>query len=203
MRIEHQNIFFTSDYHLGHNNVIKFDNRPFKGLHDMHHTMIENWNSVVNEDSIIFYLGDYIYKGDVKIAKWFSSQIKGRIHFLMGNHDKYRVISSLNRFEKIYGDDTALGGATIKVKDSDCKDGWQSIVMCHYPILSWNKARYSAWHIHGHCHQNMTNNPNMSWFYDNKVIDAGCNGWNYTPISYQQVKDVMSAKSISKIDSEV
>lgn len=202
MRIEHQNIFFTSDYHIGHNNVIRFDNRPFENLHEMHEVMIEKWNSVVNDDSIIFYLGDYIYKGDVATAKWFSSQIKGRVHFLMGNHDRYKNITSLKRFEKIYGDDTTLGGATIQVRDQDCKDGWQSIVMCHYPILSWNKQHHSSWHIHGHCHQNLYNNPNMKWFYDNKVIDAGCNGWDYTPISYQKVKEVMDLKLVANIDSQ-
>jgi len=41
------NIFFTSDLHFYHYNIIQFCNRPFKNLHQMHDTLIENWNSVV------------------------------------------------------------------------------------------------------------------------------------------------------------
>ena len=35
-------IFFTSDWHMGHANSIKFDNRPFKDLDDMHKSIIRN-----------------------------------------------------------------------------------------------------------------------------------------------------------------
>jgi calcineurin-like phosphoesterase family protein len=201
MNIETQNIFFTSDYHIGHNNILRLDNRPFKNINEMHETLIENWNSVVNDDSIVFYLGDYVYKGSNKLAKWFSSQLKGKIHFIMGNHDKYNNIVNLNRFEKIYGDNTSLGGCTIYVKDEHV--GWQTIVMSHYAILSWNKAHRGSWHLHGHSHQGLFNNTNMKWFYDKKVIDVGCNGWNYKPLSYKEIKDIMSKKINIKVDSEM
>lgn len=200
MILDTQNIHFTSDYHLGHQNVIKFDGRPFTGLQEMHKTLIDKWNSVVNEDDIVFYLGDLSYKDRGKTSKWFLDNVKGKIYFIMGNHDKYRDISRLNRFEKIFGDDTGLGGATISVKDEDANRGYQSIVMCHYPILSWNKSHYGAWHIHGHCHQSITKNPEMEWYYKRKVIDAGANGWDYRPISYQEVKDIMSKKVIAPVD---
>jgi len=200
MILDTQNIHFTSDYHLGHHNVIKFDGRPFSDLQEMHKTLIDRWNSVVDDDDIVFYLGDLSYKDRGKTSKWFLDNVKGKIYFIMGNHDKYRDISRLNRFEKIFGDDTGLGGATISVKDEDANRGYQSIVMCHYPILSWNKSHYGAWHIHGHCHQSITKNPEMDWYYKRKVIDAGSNGWDYRPISYQEVKDIMSKKIIAPVD---
>jgi calcineurin-like phosphoesterase family protein len=200
MILDTQNIHFTSDYHLGHHNVIKFDGRPFSDLQEMHKTLIDRWNSVVDDDDIVFYLGDLSYKDRGKTSKWFLDNVKGKIYFIMGNHDKYRDISRLNRFEKIFGDDTGLGGATISVKDEDANRVYQSIVMCHYPILSWNKSHYGAWHIHGHCHQSITKNPEMDWYYKRKVIDAGAKGWDYRPISYQEVKDIMSKKIIAPVD---
>jgi calcineurin-like phosphoesterase family protein len=198
MRIENQNIYFASDYHIGHQNVIRFDGRPFKDLQEMHLTLIENWNSVVQDEDIVFYLGDFAFK-DRGEDVWFRKQLNGKIYFIMGNHDKVRNISQLG-FEKIFGDDTALGGATISVKDEDANRGYQDIILCHYPILSWNKSHHGSWHIHGHCHQSITKNPEMSWYYKRKVIDIGINGWNYTPLSYSDIKKVMSKKIVSPVD---
>ena len=53
-----QRLWFTSDLHLGHRNVIKFCNRPFENEKEMNEKLIENWNSVVDEKDIIFVLGD-------------------------------------------------------------------------------------------------------------------------------------------------
>ena len=198
MRIENQNIYFASDYHIGHQNVIRFDGRPFKDLQEMHLTLIENWNSVVQDEDIVFYLGDFAFK-DRGEDVWFRKQLNGKIYFIMGNHDKVRNISQLG-FEKIFGDDTALGGATIYVKDEDANRGYQDIILCHYPILSWNKSHHGSWHIHGHCHQSITKNPEMSWYYKRKVIVIGINGWNYTPLSYSDIKKVMSKKIVSPVD---
>jgi calcineurin-like phosphoesterase family protein len=198
MKIEHQNIHFASDFHIGHLNVIKFDGRPFGNLEEMHLKLIENWNSVVGENDLVFYLGDFSYK-DQGYGKWFRDQLNGKIHFIMGNHDRMRTVGRLG-FDRIYGDDTALGGATISVKDEEANRGYQTIVMCHYPILSWNKSHHGSWHIHGHCHQSLTKNPEMEWYYKRKVIDAGVNGLGYTPISYTELKKIMNEKIISSVD---
>jgi calcineurin-like phosphoesterase family protein len=197
MKIEHQNIYFASDYHIGHHNVIKFDGRPFENVKEMHETLIKNWNSVVQDEDIVFYLGDFAFnEGE---AKWFREQLKGKIYFIMGNHDRIRNISKLG-FEKVFGDDTSLGGATIFVKDEDANRGYQDIILCHYPILSWNKSHHGSWHIHGHCHQSIARNTEMSWYYKRKVIDVGTNGLGYTPISYSELKKIMSTRIISPVD---
>ncbi len=200
MRINNQNVFFTSDFHIGHYSVIKFDKRPFQDLNTMNQNLIDNWNSVVSDNDIVFFLGDLSYKCNPKTVKWFVSQLKGKIHFVMGNHDRYEDISKLGRFENIYGDRTTLGGATIQIRDEDVKNGWQDIVLCHYAILSWNKAHYGSWHLHGHSHQSLTQNPDMNWFYKRKVIDVGCNGWDYKPISYQEIKNIMNTREIKPVD---
>jgi hypothetical protein len=87
MRFEKQNIYFASDYHVGHHNVIRFDGRPFGSVEEMHETLIKNWNSVVQDKDIVFYLGDFAFK-DKGEAKWFRDQLKGKIYFIMGNHDE-------------------------------------------------------------------------------------------------------------------
>lgn len=200
MRIENQNIHFISDFHIGHENVIRFDKRPFKDVNEMHEVLIKNWNSVVGEDDTVFYLGDLSMKCHISTVKWFVEQLNGKIHFFMGNHDRYRDIRNLNRFEKIWGDDDVQGAGKIQVRDESVKGGWQHIEMSHYPILSWNKHHHGSWHLHGHCHQSLSKNPDMSWYYKRKVIDIGCNGLDYTPISYMGLKTIMDSKGVSLID---
>jgi calcineurin-like phosphoesterase family protein len=115
----------------------------------------------------------------------------------MGNHDNMKDIVKLDRWESIHE-----YGTEIWVKDDDNKkargaNGYQQIVMSHYPILSWNRAHHGSWMIHGHAHQSLTMDKSYDWYYKKKVMDVGCNGINYTPISYQEVKKIMDKKEVS------
>jgi calcineurin-like phosphoesterase family protein len=189
LKLEKQNIFFISDSHFFHANVIGFDNRPFNDVNEMNETMITNWNSVVGEEDTIFYLGDLSFNRKNEANKELVHKLNGKIHFILGNHDDEKEIIKLNRFE------TVSDYINLKVEDDDGNNGFQNIVMMHYPILSWDKKYYGAWMLHGHCHQNLIeSNPT---FYENKVLDVGCNGINYTPINYFEVKEIMLNKKIN------
>ncbi len=37
-------VFFTSDTHFNHTNIIRFCSRPFKDVEHMNETLIANWN---------------------------------------------------------------------------------------------------------------------------------------------------------------
>lgn len=197
MRFDKQNIFFISDFHLSHHNVIKHDNRPFKNVDEMHYELIKNWNSVVNEDDVVFYLGDLSFGKD-SLTKWFINSLVGEIHFILGNHDKMRDIVKLGRFKSIHP-----YGCEIWIKDDDVKSakgsgGYQQFILSHYPILSWNRSHYGSYHLHGHSHGKLIKyNPD---YYKRKVMDVGCNCIDYTPISYLQVKDIMNKKEIIAVD---
>lgn len=198
MRFEKQNIFFTSDFHIGHTNILKYDNRPFKNVEEMHETLIENWNSKITNDDTVYYLGDLAFnKGKDDLDKWFVNQLKGKIYFIMGNHDKISKIAKLNRFEKIHE-----YGTEIWIKDDEVTNkksgGYQDIIMSHYPILSWNRGHHGSFHLHGHSHQSLTKNTEFESYYKKKVIDIGCNGHDYSPLSYNEIKKIMLTKIISK-----
>ena len=47
-------VYFTSDTHFYHSNIIGFCKRLFKNVEDMNETLIENWNQVVSQDDIVF-----------------------------------------------------------------------------------------------------------------------------------------------------
>ena len=50
--------FFTSDWHIGHENCIKYDERPYETLDAMHEALIRIYNSTVPDSGICYFLGD-------------------------------------------------------------------------------------------------------------------------------------------------
>ena len=187
MRHESTNLFFISDLHLGHQNVLRYDNRPFDDLQTMHQELIQRWNSVVGDEDVVYFLGDLFF-GKIDLADWFLSNVRGRLSIVLGNHDRLDNIRRLRRFENIYP-----YGVGIDVRDDHPElrrtQGYRHIVLSHYPILSWNHIHRGSFHLHGHCHGNLMNsNPD---FYRSRVMDVGCNLIGYTPISFSQVNDIL------------
>ena len=79
-------VFFTSDHHFGHANIIRFCNRPWSTISEHNRALIANWNAVVPEDGIVFHLGDFCYKGGGFPAMWWiKGQLHGRIILVRGN----------------------------------------------------------------------------------------------------------------------
>lgn len=82
-----QGIWFTSDMHFGHRNIMKFCNRPFNSVEEMDEALINNWNAVVEESDIVFNLGDFAYASN---SRWkeILERLKGTHYLILGNHKK-------------------------------------------------------------------------------------------------------------------
>jgi len=79
--------YFTSDLHLGHANVIRFQNRPFVTVEEMNDRIIQNYNSIVHKNDLVYILGDLTYKISVEESNRLIQQLKGRKVLIRGNHD--------------------------------------------------------------------------------------------------------------------
>ena len=82
-------IFFTSDMHFGHENVIKFDNRPFKTVEEMDEELIRRWNAKVGKGDLVYVLGDMIWKSRNGDAEQLIKSLNGQIILIKGNHDRF------------------------------------------------------------------------------------------------------------------
>lgn len=85
-KFDDSKVFFTSDTHFYHGNIIRFCNRPFKDVDMMNETIISNWNNTVGQDDIVFHLGDFCLGGSAEWTRMLD-RLNGRIYLIMGNHD--------------------------------------------------------------------------------------------------------------------
>lgn len=184
-----RNVFFTSDFHLFHNNVLIFDKRPFVDVHEMHVAIEGGWNEVVKPNDVVIYLGDLSFaRGEDKASvDAILSRLNGTIHFVMGNHDKFDEIKKMSRFQSVQD------YLEVRIKQVDNNKTVETMFCCmHYPIYSWNKSHHGAYHAHGHCHGNLHHGEDANYYWNRRAIDVGCMLHDYKPISYLQVIEKLS-----------
>jgi calcineurin-like phosphoesterase family protein len=184
-------IWFTSDTHFRHKNIIKYCNRPFETVEVHDAALIRNWNACVQKEDTVYHLGDFAF-GDAAGWAEIIQQLNGNINLIRGNHDHRKKLSDLrrisckqlNRLSDIY---------ELKVVDEEmgCT---QIVVMCHYPIESWNMRHHGAWHLHGHSHGTILSPDHQA------RLDVGVDACNYAPLSYDDVKAIMTRKVFKPID---
>lgn len=139
------NVWFTSDHHFGHANIIAHCKRPFRDTAEMEETMIARWNEVVAKGDRVYYLGDlFSFKPremDLDHARSIRMQLNGDITLVRGNHDVQPWL-----FDVMYAPPLMqINYLTIKA------DG-RHVVLFHYPIESWDGMHHGAVHLHGHSH---------------------------------------------------
>ena len=55
------NTYFIADWHYGHENIISYDNRPFKTVDEMNTELIQRWNDKVRKGDLVYVLGDMFW----------------------------------------------------------------------------------------------------------------------------------------------
>ncbi len=81
-------IYFTSDLHFGHANVIRHCNRPFDSVEEMDAALMRNWNATVRNSDEIYILGDFTMR-HASVAHAYLSALNGRKYMVRGNHDQF------------------------------------------------------------------------------------------------------------------
>lgn len=184
-------IFFTSDPHFMHSNILRYCDRPFNDIRDMNQTLVDNWNRVVGDDDLIFCLGDFSL-GKEDDTLHILNSLNGYKVLIKGNHEKSVMKKEYTR-KKFNGGIYDL--LEIKVNDDEVSDGFQDLVLCHYPMLSWNRSHRESFQLFGHVHGNMENDSRLS----PNQLDVGVDCHDFTPISYQTVKEIITKQNLNKI----
>lgn len=161
-------LYFSSDHHFNHEKVIEYSDRPYDSLEEMHNELIINWNSVVDEDDTVFVVGDFSMREGVS-SNELLSRLNGNKVMISGNHDP----------------DIPLKACYLELFNK----GFEVV---HNPIDS--SSHYT---IHGHVHvkegEKMVRQKNGRVF-----INVNVELWGYTPVSEQQIKQLLVDNKIIK-----
>lgn len=176
--------YLTGDEHFFHDNgkgksIIKYSNRPFKDLAEMHDCLISNHNERVTPHDMVIHHGDFSYGNELETEK-IIQKLNGNHLFLRGCHDYW---ADKKRIQYIYK--LKLGKGTDK----------KMIICCHCPFESWNGSFHeNSFHTHAHVHGRILNNIRRRY-------DVGVDANNFYPISVEELFEIWKNQSTLKMSS--
>ena len=161
-------IWFTSDTHFGHANIIKFCDRPFKNIQEHDEMLIANWNECVRPGDEVYHTGDFSFERHPEKT---ARRLMGNKHLIRGNHDKSHHIKLISPHFNWVKDYYSL------------KVGNQKFILFHYPIRNWHHCYKGTIHLFGHSHGGTEDY--------GKSTDIGVDCWNYKPVHLDAILSYM------------
>jgi calcineurin-like phosphoesterase family protein len=193
-------IYFTSDPHYGHANIIKFSVRPYTSVEEMNEAMVRNWNEVVTPEDTVYCLGDFSLATEP--VERYTRRLNGTKYLVPGNHDychsyhkKARSKENRDKWIKQYED---WGWKVLPEQTTLDIPGVATVNMCHHPYIligpgddkyeNWRPKDDGRWLICGHVHD--------KWKVVDKMINVGVDQWDYKPVSIEEVKKIICSSTI-------
>jgi calcineurin-like phosphoesterase family protein len=170
-------IWFLSDPHFGHGNILKFKDSEgnlmrgsrFKTIEEHDEYIVDACNRKgVKYPDKFYWLGDMSFR--VRDLGNHLSRIKAHHRLIAGNHDDLKNYELTRHFEKI--------GIWRIFKEHD-------FVATHVPI-PLDQFRYKVtYNVHGHTHQNLVMNGAEP---DPRYVNVCCEHTDYEPLNVDELK---------------
>ena len=191
-------IFLVSDTHFGHNREFLYGPRGFSSIQEHDEAIINNWNSVVGSNDIVYHLGD-VMLNDNDHGLECLHQLNGNIIIIPGNHDTdsrialYKTLSNVKVLETDIEGLRVAAAATIRYKK-------YNFYLSHHPTLTSNLdadpyLRANLINLYGHTHQ-------QNHFYEDRpyMFHVGLDSNNNTPVLLDDAIELMKAEVQKCID---
>lgn len=186
-----EKIYFVSDTHFLHENIIKYCKRPFKDIEENDSELIRRWNEKVPKDGIVFHLGDVAF-GDPDRVDMILEQLHGTIYLVIGNHDWRRIVNDHKwRFE-------------LMTQQINIKIGRRHVILNHYPLLAFSGAwrgEDATYQLFGHVHTSPytdegLDQQRMKYLFTSQY-DVGVDNNNFSPVSWKEVDQIINNQMMS------
>jgi len=182
-------LFFSSDPHFGHANIIRFCKRPYYDVESMNVDLVERWNSVVGDDDEVYLLGD-VALGDLESSLEWVSMLNGTITMVPGNHDR-----CWQGKQKEGGGRELYEAAGLGVVDNPepIMLANRRCLLGHFPyvgdkhdtdrFVQWRPKDRGEWLLHGHGHE--------KWRQRGRMINVGVDAWGGYPVSSDALTEIV------------
>lgn len=166
-------IYFCSDLHFSHQNIIKYCDRPWATVEEMNEALIANWNSVVKPEDTVWHLGD-VAMGPKSKHPEIVARLNGHKLLIRGNHDaNHKKMVAL-------GFEASMNDATI-----DTPVG--KVYLRHVPTLEFK----ADWHFCGHVHK--------AWKHWKKtIVNVGVDVRDYKPVTLEELIASVETEDLAK-----
>ncbi len=212
--------WFSADHHFGNENITGHVGRKLAGWErefvnagEMDARMIARWNEVVLPDDTVYYLGDFTLLSG-KVMLQYLDRLTGQIKFVPGGHDlswmkdlgfKPNETGFLPRPYHKHEILPMLHFLKMKIDGLEAQAGAKKrslLVLCHYPLFSWERSHKGSWHLHGHSHGGLGKANRYqkivkslpSTLEDFHTLDVGVDAtWDFYPVHMQTIVDKLGA----------
>lgn len=162
--------------------------KPIEIRHIMDEYIIKAWNDMIDEDDIVYHLGDVCYldpQWDIQAnftkASFFTMRLKGRKRLILGNHDDEMFPKDANSrytYDQIFRFWQYAGFEDVRLIDNTN----EFVFMRHRPPEFCNRPYFT---IYGHVHMDMQ-------YRTVTPVSAcvSCERWGFRPVSYQVLDDL-------------
>ena len=141
-------IYFTSDSHWSHKNIVRLCNRPTTA-EDNNEWLISQYNSQIKAMDDVYFLGDFTFDHDIDFTSRLLSRLNGNWKFIIGNHDREdKLRAAVRKCNEIWDRHHVVLGSYAEIKFPLLG----KTMLMHFPIEHWNGAHRGNIHLHGHLH---------------------------------------------------
>lgn len=201
-----KNIWFTSDTHWNHKNIVRGTSewtkldpssshqslRDFDTLEEHNAALIKTINSVVKHDDELWHLGDWSFGGHENIKKFRDQLHCGTIHLVFGNHDQH-IEPTDSPYKGLFASTQYVKNLSYKI---DCqksgKYGKTNIFLSHYSHQVWSQSHHGVIHLFGHSHGTLKG--------IGKSMDVGVDTNNLYPYHLDEIIDIMKNIKPAMVD---
>jgi len=196
-------VWIISDTHFGHKNICRgvtewrlpdgsvpiAQTRDFDTIGQMNDAIVNGINSVVGQDDVLIHLGDWSFGGFENIKIFRDRIVCQEIHLILGNHD-HHIENNRSDCQELF---TSVNHYTKLMYKFD------TLVLMHYPIDSWDGLNKGHIHLHGHVHL-----PTGKIFGKGRRMDVGIDGsLFFAPYSLDNVVKIVKLREIrSNMDND-